>query len=168
MYKKLKITENVFFLIENAIETVYAENDIILSVVIEGEPYFICQEPPEELHTCEIGIMFNHFCDSSNYVETAFDDLGYEYFVYQSEWEKANCVEDISRDLYEFGCYLAFSMKNMAVLFYKKANKIYCQVTQNDWKKGEYKKLCREELTDKILAEWKKTLLENPANNDED
>lgn len=156
MQKKISINKNISFLIKGTKERLFAEDDVIimLYIVICGKKYFI----EKESYNYEISHVLKYFSESSNHVETESDDLGYEYFLYQSEFERAADLEiDCSRDLYEFGYVLAFFNNNIAVLFYKKAGKFYCQVTQNDWNK-ECKTLCIEEIVPETLDKWKKKL----------
>lgn len=148
MKKRLNITHNLYFLIENAQEKKFAEDDVILYLVIGEDMYFIEQDS----YRYEIGYIFNHYANVSNIEETEVEDLGYEYFVYQNSLTK-----DIkSRRLNEFNQYVAFSNGNIYVLFYKKNNQIYCQVIQA--KSNNFQNLCLQVISEQLLNEWQQIL----------
>ena len=107
---------------------------------------------------CEISQVLKYLSESSNILETESDDLGYENFLSLIEFEKAlTSGTEFSQDPDIGYYYSAFFNNNIDVLFYKKASKIYCQVTENDLNKG-YKSLCIEEVTVATLEKWKKKL----------
>lgn len=148
MKKKLRITHNSYFLIENAQEKKFTEDDVILYLVIEENRYFIEQDS----YRYEIGYILNHYSNVSNIEKTEVEDLGYEYFIYQNSLTK-----DIkSRRLDEFDQYEAFSNENIYVLFYKKNNQIYCQVMQINSK--SFQNLCLQVISEELLNEWQQIL----------
>ena len=149
MLNKLKVNNRLHFLFEDAKVKRRYDDEVVVYAVVDTKKYFVRQDT----FNYEIRHIFQYFCDSANYAETTSNDLGYDRFVHQNDLSK-----DInSRNLREFDGYCGFFSGDVTVSFYKKAGKMYCQISQNnDW--SCYKSLCVEEITPDVLEEWKQLL----------
>lgn len=146
---KLRIGENSFFIISTPKEMLFTEDDVCLSVVVNGEEYFIEQDSFQY----EIGYMLHYFSKIDHIQETQSEDIGYDVFLFERDLRDE--IDGVN--LHQYDVYYAFFNNDIAVLFYKKEGKLFCQITKNNFPEN-YQILLKEELSEELLLEWRKIL----------
>lgn len=117
--------------------------------MVNGEAHSIEQDSFQY----EIGYMLHYFSEIDHIKETQSEDIGYDLFLFERD-----LIDDIDvANLHKYDEYCAFFNNDIAVLFYRKEGKLFCQITKNDFPEN-YQILLREELSEELLLEWRKIL----------